>query len=361
MEIKIGNKTISENGSPFIIAEAGVNYYELAKKDNVYPIDSAKLMVKCAAESGADAIKFQTYKAEKLASRFSPAYWDTSKEKSQSQYSLFARYDLFGEEEYAELAKFATNNGIIFLSTPFDQESANFLNELMPAYKISSSDITNIPFLRDIAQKKKPIILSTGASTFEEIHKAKHVIENEGNNQLALLHCVLSYPTKYDDANLRRIISLKKEFPENIIGYSDHTKPDANMLVLTTSFLCGAQIIEKHFTLDKQIPGNDHYHSMDPNDLRIFTENVRFIQRILGKGDSPLIDSEKQARKYARRSIFAEIDIPKGTEIKKEMLILKRPGTGISPEFLDLLIGKKILRAVKKDTPLTWADVESDK
>lgn len=361
MKLKIGKKVISEEGMPLVVAEAGVNYYEIAKKLNINLIEAAELMVKYAAESGADAIKFQTYKAEKLASRYSPAYWNLQKEKTNSQYELFARYDKFGEEDYKELAKSARSKGIIFLSTPFDEEAVDFLNEIVPAFKISSSDITNIPFLRYIAQKKKPIFLSTGASTIEEIKEAKRAIEEEGNTQIAILHCVLSYPTNYDDAHLRMILRFKEEFPENIIGYSDHTKPDKKMLVLTAAFLLGARIIEKHFTLDKRIPGNDHYHSMDPQDLLTFVENLRFLQKILGKKDKRLIESEMLARKYARRSVVAKINIPKGIKIKKEMLALKRPGTGISPKYLDLLVGMTAIRDIKKDTPLTWDDLEKER
>lgn len=359
MEIKVGKKVISEGGMPLVVAEAGVNYYEIAKKLNIDLIEAAKLMVKYAAESGADAIKFQTYKAEKLASRYSPAYWNLQKEKTNSQYKLFAKYDKFGEEEYKELAKYARSKGIIFLSTPFYEEAVDFLNEIVPAFKISSSDITNIPFLRYIAEKGKPIFLSTGASTIEEIEEAKRTIEEKGNKQIVIMHCVLSYPTDYEDANLRRISHLKKAFPENIIGYSDHTKPDKKMLVLTTAFLLGARVIEKHFTLDKNIPGNDHYHSMDPQDLMNLRESLRFLEKILGKQGRRLSESEMLARKYARRSVVAKINIKKGTKITLRMLALKRPGTGISPKYLKSLVGMTAKKTIKKDAPLMWGDLEN--
>jgi len=235
--IKINNGTISETSKPFIVAESGVNYYDIAKKENIEPIEAAMLMIKEAANAGADAIKFQTYKAEKIASKYSPAYWDTTKESTKSQYELFKKYDKFGEDEYQELARYAKEKNIIFMSTPFDKEAVDFLDEMMPIFKISSSDITNIPFIKYIAKKQKPIFLSAGASTIEEIMDAVSTIENEGNNQIVVMHCILNYPTKYENANLGMMKHLKKIFPNYLVGYSDHTLPDSNMRVLTTAVL----------------------------------------------------------------------------------------------------------------------------
>ena len=355
--VKLNNKTISEKSKPFIIAEVGVNYYDIAKKENIEPIEAAKLMVKEAANVGADAIKFQTYKAEKLVSKYSPAYWDTTKESTKSQYELFKKYNKFGEEEYRELAKYAKEKKIIFMSTPFDEEAVDFLDTLMPVFKISSSDITNIPFIKYIAKKQKPIFLSTGASTIEEIKDAVNVIEKQGNNQIVIMHCILNYPTKYEDANLGMIKHLKKVFPDYLVGYSDHTLPDSSMLVLTTAILLGAKVIEKHFTLDKSLPGNDHYHSMDLEDLRRFIDNLELLEKIIGKEIKEPLESESSARKYARRSIVAKIDIPEDTLITGDMITFKRPGTGISPKFLDKIIGKKAKRDIKKDAIIKWRDV----
>jgi len=359
-EIKLGNIIISENSKPFIIAEAGVNYYDIAKKENIEPIEAAKLMIKEAADAGADAIKFQTYKAEKIASRFSPAYWDTTKERTKSQYELFKKYDKFGEDEYHELARYAKIKKVIFLSTPFDEESADFLYDLVPAFKISSSDITNIPFIKYIARKGKPIFLSTGASTINEIKEAISTIENEGVDQIVIMHCILNYPTKYEDANLGMIKHIKKVFPNYLVGYSDHTVPDPNMLVLTTAVLLGARVIEKHFTLDKSLKGNDHYHSMDPEDLEKFVNNLKLIQKIIGKEGKKPLNTEITAIKYARRSIVAKQDILKGTKITEEMLTCKRPGTGISPKFLDRVIGKRAKRNIKSDEIIRWDMLEEN-
>lgn len=355
--IKINDRTISETSKPFIIAEAGVNYYDIAKKENIKPIEAAKLMIKEAASAGADAIKFQTYKAEKLVSKYSPAYWDTTKESTKSQYELFKKYDKFGEEEYHELAQYAKKQNIIFMSTPFDNEAVDFLDALMPVFKISSSDITNLPFIGYIAQKEKPIFLSTGASTIEEIRDAVSTIEKVGNDQIVIMHCILNYPTKYEDANLGMIKHLKKVFPDYLVGYSDHTLPDSSMLLLTTAVLLGAKIIEKHFTLSKSLKGNDHYHSMDPEDLRRFVINQELLQKIIGREEKKPLDTELSARKYARRSIIAKVDIPKDIVITEDIVAFKRPGTGISPKFLEKVIGKKVKREIKEDAIIKWEDI----
>ncbi len=356
--IKINNKEISETSKPFIIAEAGVNYYDIAKKLNIEPIEAAKLMMKEAANAGADAIKFQTYTAEKLASKYSPAYWDTTKESTKSQYELFKKYDKFGEKEYRELAKYAREKNIIFMSTPFDKEAADFLDALMPVFKISSSDITNIPFIKYIAKKQKPVFLSTGASTIEEIKKAVNTIGEHGNRQIIIMHCILNYPTKFEDANLGMIKHLKKVFPNYLIGYSDHTLPDTNMLVLTTAVLLGAKVIEKHFTLDKLLKGNDHYHSMYPQDLRKFVNNLKLLEEIIGKKNKEPLESELQARKYARRSLVAKRFIPKGKVIEEEDITWKRPGTGIPPSMIEYVIGGISLKAIKEDEILTFTKVK---
>jgi sialic acid synthase SpsE len=355
--IKINNKIISETSKPFIIAEAGVNYYDIAKKENIGLIEAAKWMVNEAASAGADAIKFQTYKAEKLVSKFSPAYWDTTKESTKSQYDLFKKYDKFGEDEYGELAKFAKEKNVIFMSTPFDENAVDFLDELMPVFKISSSDITNLPFIEYVAKKQKPIFLSTGASTIEEIKEAVHTIEKERNNQIVIMQCILNYPTKYEDANLGMIKHLKKIFPDYLVGYSDHTLPDSSMLVLTTAVLLGAMIIEKHFTLDKSLKGNDHYHSMDLEDLRRSVSNLELLQKIIGREEKEPLGTELSARKYARRSIIAKVDIPKDIVITKDMVVFKRPGTGIAPKFLEKVFGKKAKREIKEDEIIKWEDI----
>lgn len=343
--IRIGKRTLSETSRPFIVADVGVNHEN--------DVNLAKRMIREAAYGGADAVKFQTYKAERIAARNSPPYWATG----ESQYEYFQKYDRFSEEDYLELAEYARGRNVIFMSTPFDFEAADFLDELVPAFKISSSDITNIPFIRHVAAKNKPVFLSTGASTIAEISEAVTAIEEEGNNQLVILHCVLSYPTKYEDANLNMILHLKRTFPDFLVGLSDHTLPDENMLVLTVGALLGAKVIEKHFTFDKSLEGNDHYHSMDLNDLKKLVRNLGLCRKILGKTRKKPLETEGPARKYARRSIVAKTGIPKGTKITEDMLDFKRPGTGISPQFLEILIGRTARKKVEQDEIIKWEHV----
>lgn len=346
------------NKRPFLIGEIGVNFYDIAKKENITPMDAAKLMIKEAKNAGIDAVKFQTYKAEKIASKNSPAYWDLDEEPTTSQFELFKKFDTFGPEEYRELAEYCREIGIMFLSTPFDFEAIDFLDDLMDVYKISSSDLTNIPFIKAIALKNKPIILSTGASTLKEIKEAVNAIEEVSNVDIGLMHCVLSYPTKDEDANLLMIKDIKEQFEGYDIGYSDHTKPDDKMLILTTAYLYGANIIEKHFTLDKTLTGNDHYHAMDVEDVKTFNENIELINKIKGKKVKQPLVCESLSRKEARRSIVASKDIKKGEEITKDNITFKRPGTGISPSKVDKIIGMNANKDIAEDTLLTYEMLE---
>jgi len=332
---------------PYIIAEAGVNHEG--------DMDIAKRLIDEAVEGGAHAIKFQTYKAKTIASEYSPAYWDTNKEPTDSQYKLFQKYDKFWKREYEELKIHCEHSGIEFLSTPFDTESAKFLNDMMDVFKISSSDITNKPFIEYICNFGKPIILSTGASYLHEIHDAVEWIDNK-NIPLSLLHCILNYPTSDANANLRMITDLKKKFPDKIIGYSDHTLPN-DMKVLELATLLGAVFIEKHFTHDKALPGNDHYHAMDKEDLKKFNKNIENIFGILGRSEKKPLESEASARKNARRSLVAACDIPKGTVITKEHITWKRPAHGISPKYIDEVLNEKACFDIKEDELLQWRDI----
>ena len=338
------------NKKPFLIAEIGVNFYDIAEKDGMSDMDAAKLMIDEAKACGVDAVKFQSYKAETIASRNSPAYWDLSEEPTTSQFELFKKFDKFGAEEYRELADYCREVGIVFLSTPFDFDSVDYLDEFMDIYKISSSDLTNIPFIKYIASKNNPILLSTGASTIKEIKDAVRAIEDVSTVDIAVMHCVLSYPTSYEDANLLMIKDLVKQFPDYEIGYSDHTKPDENMMILTTAYNYGAVILEKHFTLDKTLAGNDHYHAMDPSDVSKFRKNVEFLSKINGSSNKQPLICESSARREARRSIVAKKDIKKGESISLEDVTFKRPGTGISPSEIDSVIGKTAKTDICEDT-----------
>ncbi len=350
-EIKIGKRVINRDkfDLPYIIAEAGVNHEG--------DIERAKQMIEEVAKAGGDAIKFQAYKAETLASKYSPAYWDTTKEPTRSQYELFKKYDRFWKNEFEELADYAEYYRVDFLVTPFDTESADFLEPLVPAYKIASADITNKPFLKYIARKEKPIIISTGASTISEIWRAVEWIREEGNDQIAILHCVLNYPTKYEDANLGAIVKMREVFPDYIVGYSDHTLPDHVNEVLITSWLLGAQVIEKHYTWNKDLPGNDHYHAMDYDDLKTVINKMKFVKKIVGKFEKHYLESEEISRKYARRSLVAKRYIPKGKMIEEEDITWKRPGTGIPPWMIDYVIRGISLEDIKEDEILTFKKI----
>ena len=348
---KIVQERLEENMFT-LIAEIGVNYYDIAAKLNISALDAAKLMVMSAKNAGIHAVKFQTYKAETLAAKDSPSYWDTSEEATTSQYELFKKFDAFGEKEYIELKEFCDQVGIEFSSTPFDFASVDYLDPLMNFYKISSSDLSNLPFIEYIAKKGKPIILSIGASNLDEIRAAVNVIRKNNAHKLTLLHCVLEYPTPYEHANLAKIAELKKEFPDAYVGYSDHTKPDGHYDVLKTAYLLGAQVVEKHFTLDKTLVGNDHYHAMDEHDAKEILKQIAFIDKLKGEGSLSCLESEQAARRNARRSIVTACAIRKGEKITREMLTFKRPGTGISPQRIQEVIGKTALCDLEDDTIL---------
>ena len=342
-----------EEGKFVLIAEIGVNYYDIARERGISNMEAAKLMIKEASKAGIHAVKFQTYKAGTLAAKASPSYWDRSEEPTASQYELFQKFDSFGEAEYKELAEYCEEIGIEFLSTAFDFESADYLDPMMNVYKISSSDLSNLPFIEYQAKKNKPILLSIGASNEDEIRAAVDLIRKNNDKKPTLLHCVLEYPTPLEDANLLKIESLKKAFPDCYIGYSDHTKPTEDCDVAKTAYNLGAQIIEKHFTLDKTLKGNDHYHAMDPGDAREILHSIKRMDMLRGKGALKALESESAARANARRSIVAVGDIAKGMVIKREMLTFKRPGSGISPSEIETVIGKTAAVDIKDDTIIT--------
>jgi len=339
----------------YIISEIGVNYYDIARKMNISNMEAAKLMIKEAASAGSDAVKFQTYKADKIASKYSPSYWDTSEESTTSQYELFTKFDHFGEEEYAELSRYCKELNVEFMSTPFDFDAADYLNSMMDIYKISSSDLSNLPFIEFIARKNKPVILSVGASNEDEITEAVEIIAKNNHHKITLLHCVLEYPTPLEDANLNKIVSLKNRYTDEIIGYSDHTKPLESCDVIKTAFNLGAVVIEKHFTLDKTLPGNDHYHAMDPDDLRNIIKCLEFTKKIRGSYELKCLETETVARQNARRSIVAVRDIMAGEIISEDMITFKRPGHGISPAKVFMIIGKKATCDIAEDTVFTYS------
>jgi len=337
-----------KEGSFTLIAEIGVNYYDIAVKMGISPMEAAKLMIREAKDSGIHAVKFQTYKADTIAAKDSPSYWDRNEEPTASQYELFKKFDSFGEKEYRELKEYSDEIGIEFLSTAFDISGVDYLYDLMNVYKISSSDLSNIPFIEYQARKGKPVILSVGASDLSEIERAVDAIRSVNDRELALLHCVLEYPTPLEHANLLKIRTLKEQFPDAFIGYSDHTKPTEDMDVIKTAYNLGAVLVEKHFTLDKTLKGNDHYHAMDPEDAKKILKAVERLEMLRGSGELKCLESEETARKNARRSLVSSVEIREGEEINEDMLTFLRPASGISPSDIGLVLGHRALTDIKK-------------
>lgn len=339
---------------PYVIAEMGVNFYDTAKALNITPLEAAKMYIDAAAAVGIDCAKFQSYKADTIVSKNSPAYWDLSKEPTKTQHALFMKHDGFNEEDYRELCAYTHAKGMDFTSTPFDYASADYLEDMVDFYKISSSDLSNLPFIEHIGKKGKPVYMSVGAAYLSECEEAIRVLKNAGCKDIVIFHCVLSYPTNPKDANLLVIDTLKRTFPDVRVGFSDHVAPDATMQTLSTAFLLGAEVIEKHFTLDKTLPGNDHYHAGDPNDFKIAISNFNWIEAVLGSPEKTVLECEMVPRREARRSLVLTRDMKAGEIIKKEDLMPKRPGTGISPSFAEIVIGRSVTRNLAEDTILMW-------
>ena len=350
VSIKLGSTTVTPTGRPYVIAEIGVNHEG--------SLPTAKQLIELAHQGGAHAAKFQSYKANTLASKQSPAYWDTTKEATLSQHELFQKYDNFGAAEYIELAAHAKKVGIDFISTPFDDEAVDYLAPLVSFYKIASADITNIPLLRRVARTGKPVVLSTGASTLDEVDGALKTLGTAGATDIALLHCILNYPCEDINAHVRMIGGLQDRYPNHIIGYSDHTVPDAEMTAMSIAYAMGAVVLEKHFTHDKTLPGNDHYHAMDVNDLSRFMKRINTIADMLGEQrDKHPISTEDIARLNARRSIVIAKNLPAGHVVTEADITYKRPGTGVSPLHWDEVIGMRTKKALNEDDVLTWDDL----
>lgn len=339
---------------PYLIAEIGVNFYDTAKIMGISPLEAAKLYIDKVAEAGINCAKFQSYKAGTIVSKNSPAYWDTTKEPTKTQYELFLKHDSFGKAEYQELSDYTHSKGIDFTSTPFDYASADYLENMVDFYKISSSDLSNLPFIRHIGAKGKPVVLSVGAAYLSEVDEAVRTLKDVGCRDITILHCVLSYPTAPENANLRIIETLKKDFPDVHVGFSDHVAPDDTMMTLAAAYMLGAEVIEKHFTLDKTLPGNDHYHAGEPEDFKKAIANFKWIDLVLGNGEKRVLDCEKTPRREARRSLVLTRNMKSGEIITKEDLMPKRPGTGISPVYLDIVVGRKVVKDLEEDTILIW-------
>ncbi len=346
-KIKIGEKLVGDGESCFIIAEAGVNHNG--------DINLAKKMIDAAKEAGADAIKFQTFKAEKLVSPGIKAEKYQKESGKKDQFEILKELEL-SWHDFKNLKDYCDKRNIIFLSTPYDEESADFLEKLgVPAFKISSSDLTHIPLLKYIAKKKLPMVVSTGASFLEEINEAVKAIKSVGSSKIILLHCTALYPTKIEDVNLMAMSAIKNRFKLFLIGYSDHT---LGFSAPMAAVALGAVVLEKHFTLDRNLPGPDHKASMEPGELKRMIKLVREVEKLLGSPVKRPLKEEYEDRELGRRSIVAKFEIPKGSVIEKEMLVIKRPGTGISPRYLDKITGRIAKHRIKKDTFIKWSHIK---
>ncbi|MFZ3122399.1 MAG: N-acetylneuraminate synthase [Thermodesulfovibrionales bacterium] len=325
----------------FIIAEAGVNHNG--------SIDIAKKLIDVAAETGADAVKFQTFKAENMVSRFAAKaeYQKKTTDADESQFDMIKRLEL-NEDAHKELMGYCRDKGIIFLSTPFDLESIDLLNNLgIEIFKIPSGEITNLPYLRKIGRLKKKVILSTGMADLEEIGNAINVLTGYGTRKddITVLHCNTEYPTPFEDVNLVAMLTIRDAFKVKV-GYSDHT-PGIEAPVAAVAL--GATVIEKHFTLDKNMKGPDHKASLDPDELKAMIRTIRNIEKALGDGVKKPSTSELRNKPVVRKSIVAAKEIKKGETFTEDNITVKRPGTGISPMEWDSVIGNKAVRAFEED------------
>ena len=345
--VQIGKKSVGENQPCFILMDAGVNHNN--------DLERAKALITTAARSGADMVKFQTYTAEKMATKTAPRYWDPKLDTDGggTQYETFKRIDQLPLESYQAMVDCCNKNDIIFCSTPFDPESAAFLNELgVGVFKIASADLPYTHLVRYVAQTKKPVIFSTGLATIGEIEEAVQIMRAAGNDQIILQHCVLSYPCEFEGANLRKMQKIQEIFPEIPVGYSDHTYGTTAALA---AIAMGARTIEKHYTVDKSLPDSpDHSFSLDPNELKILVETARNIEKTFGIFVNGPYEAEAKAFQLARKSLVAAKNIPQGTVITAELLTCKRPGTGIYPKFFEWVVGRTARQTIKEDTTITW-------
>lgn len=347
------------NKSPFIIADISLNLFDFANQEKISLMESAIFLIDEAKSCGVDGVLFNSYTSENLISRDSATFDELFIDSPNDYFDSFKKYDKLSAGEYRQLAEYCREIGIVFLSTPNDFESVDYLDEFMNIYNISSSDLTNIPFIKHVASKNKPILLSTGGATIGEINRAVRVIEDVSTCDIVIMHSVLSFPTKYEDANLLMIKDLAENFPEYEIGYSDHTQPDESMMVLTTAFNYGATVLEKHFTFDKNIDSLDSSYAMDGDDVINFKRNVLFLSKINGRKNKQPLICESLTRKEVRKSIVAKVNIKKGEIIDGSNITFKRPGIGISPSDIDDVIGKIASQDISKDTLIKFDMLEN--
>lgn len=352
-KIKIGDKYIGEGEPCFIVAEIGINH-----NGN---IDIAKRMIVEAKKCGVDAVKMQSFVTEEFISdkKLKFTYKSQGRKITESQYKMFKCYEL-NKKAQKELFDFAKKKKIILFSTPQDStfKMVDYLcsREInIPAIKVGSDDLNNLPLLSYYAKKRKPIIISTGMATIDEIEDAVRTIEKQGNRKIIILKCTSLYPTPPKECNLNQIKTLQYAF-NKIIGFSDHT---ISSTAAVTAVILGAKLIEKHFTLDHNLPGPDHWFSTDPKKLKELVIMVREAERMLGHAKLVLSKAELEMKTVARRSIVAKNDIKAGAVIRKGDLGIGRPGHGLPPKYLPFVIGRIVKKSLKKGDKITLKDLKT--
>jgi len=332
-------------GSPcFIIAEAGVNHNG--------SLETARRLMDVAAEARADAVKFQTFKAERIVAPGAPKaeYQISATGSEESHFEMLKRLEL-SRDDHRELISHSREKGILLISSPFDEESADLLDDLgMVLFKIPSGEITNLQFIDHVARKGKPMLVSTGMACLGEVEAAVQTIERAGNRRFALLHCVSNYPAEPAEVNLRAMSAMSAAF-QVPVGYSDHT---LGIEVSLAAAALGACVIEKHFTLDRNMPGPDHASSLEPDELAALVEGVRKVEAALGHGRKQPAAREAETAAVARKSLFAAHDIRAGARLESEMIAVKRPGTGLPPSLKSFLVGRRACVDIPAGTLLTW-------
>ncbi len=342
--VKIGSKTIGEGQPLFIIAEAGVNHNG--------DMSLARKLIDAAKEAGADAIKFQTFTPEELSSEIAPqaAYQIVNTGQEEPQIDMLRRLVL-PHKEHQALKQYAEERGLVFLSTPFSIADSDFLETLdLVAFKIPSGELTNMPFLAHVAKKGKTILMSTGMGTLEEVKDAIKTLTENGAKDIALFHCTSMYPAPFEDLNLRAMKTIADEtgLPT---GYSDHSE---GIAIPIATVALGAHLLEKHFTLDRNLPGPDHKASLEPGELKEMITSVRLVERALGSSEKKPTEGELDTARIARKSVVAKKDIAKGSTLAEADLYIVRPGTGIPPKRLPELIGKTASTDIPRGTALQW-------
>jgi len=342
---EIAGRRVGRGQPCYVIAEAGVNHN--------CDVQIGYRLVETAGASGADAIKFQSYTASRIATRVAPRYWLEPQDPQGTQWDTFARLDKLSERDFKALLGHARQLGLTAFSTPFDDAAVDLLASLdVPAFKIASADLTCHPLLERAARVGRPMILSTGTATLAEVEEALEICRRAGNDEVVLLHCTLKYPCPPEGINLRMMEHLMRAFPEVPVGLSDHS---LGISIPQAAVALGACMVEKHYTIDKTLPGSpDHYLSVDPPELKAMVAGIRTVEQALGKQRKDIEPLEREAWKYARRSVTSEVAIPKGVTITRSMLTYKRPGTGISPRFFDMVVGRVARVDIPEDTTITW-------